>query len=164
MLSFGLRTSVACWVGVLRAPLHHQRHRQRQRLPSARLRLRAEQELRRRNIDPEVTTGYDHTVGAGNPLFRSLLLPSDIGDGIHDIRGFDANDHLVLLGDDVHGGTSFDFGVNGLSRFRVTGTQTPITTFVDPSAIPEAPTLALALLSVLALRLRPARRLSVRRR
>lgn len=128
-------------------------------------------------IDPEVAIGYDYEIGAGNPNFASVLLPTDIGDGIYDVWGFDDLDQLVLLADDLHGGQSFDFAPGGVSRFRVTGietsealdpnnttafitgltftgagkftgTQTPITTFVDPNRMPAAPTLVLTLLGL----------------
>lgn len=34
-------------------------------------------------IDPVLAVGYDYTVGAGDPLFRSVVLPGDIGDGAY---------------------------------------------------------------------------------
>ena len=125
-------------------------------------------------IDPEVAIGYDYATGLGDPNFRSLLLPN-IGDGLFDIYGYDINGLLTLLADDWHAGVVFDFGVNGVNRFRVldieasanldpnsatafvtgltftgagqfTGTQTPITINVD---VPEPSVWALASIGLL---------------
>ena len=121
-------------------------------------------------IDPEVAVGYDYATGAGDPNFRSVVLPTGIGDGIYDILGLDAFGQWQLLADDISGGQVFDFGSDGLSKFRVlgvetdaalnplnttafvtgltftangtfSGTQKPIT--VEIAAVPEPPTLAL---------------------
>ncbi len=121
-------------------------------------------------IDPEVAVGYDYAIGAGDPQFRSVVLPTDIGDGLYDILGLDAMGRWQLLADDISGGVVFDFGSEGRSSFRVlgiettaaldplnttafitglsftrngrfSGTQTPIT--MDIAAVPEPPTLAL---------------------
>ena len=75
-------------------------------------------------IDPEVAIGYDYAIGSGNPNFKSVSLPTDIGDGLYDIFGYDPLDHLVLLAHDLAGGSMFDFGTNGVSRFRVMGIET----------------------------------------
>lgn len=136
-------------------------------------------------IDPDVAIGYDYEIGQGDPNFRSVLLPTGIGDGLFDIWGFGPNDALMLLADDIAGGVVFDFGAAGVSRFRVdgietsagldpanttafvtgltftgtgmfTGTQTPLTVQL---AVPEpsAPGLvALALLGLAAARCRQA--------
>lgn len=130
-------------------------------------------------IDPEVAIGYDYAIGAGDPLFQSVLLPN-VGDGLFDIFGFDAAGNLVLLADDWAAGDVFDFGAGGIDRFRVlgieasagldplnttafitgltftgagqfTGTQTPITVTID---VPEPPVWALVLMGLLALRRR----------
>lgn len=74
-------------------------------------------------IDPLVATGYDYEIGLGNPSFRSVSLPF-IGDGLFDLFGFDALGNLIQLADDFHAGDIFDFGANGVSRFRVTGIET----------------------------------------
>lgn len=75
-------------------------------------------------IDPAVAIGYDYAIGLGDPNFQSVSLPLGIGDGLFDIFGFDNLDHLVLLAHDWLGGTAFDFGLGGVSRFRVTGIET----------------------------------------
>lgn len=75
-------------------------------------------------IDPDVAVGYDYAIGLGDPNFQSVTLPDGIGDGLFDIYGFDALDHLILLADDWAGGNPFDFGAGGIGRFRVTGIET----------------------------------------
>jgi hypothetical protein len=131
-------------------------------------------------IDPEVAVGYDYKVGAGDPNFRSVLLPTGIGDGLYDVWGLDANgQQTVLLADDLAGGVNFDFGLLGVSAFRVlgievaagldpanttafitglsfvssgrfSGTQTPIT--VNTDVVPEPSSLALVALALWAAR------------
>ncbi len=81
-------------------------------------------------IDPEVAVGYDYAVGAGDPQFRSVVLPTDIGDGLYDILGLDAMGQWQLLADDINGGQVFDFGSEGRSIFRVLGIET--TAALDP--------------------------------
>lgn len=138
------------------------------------------------HIDPEVAVGYDYAIGAGNPNFASVALPAGIGDGLFDIYGFDPLNQLVLLADDWQAGQVFDFGPNGVDRFRVlgietgamldpanttafvtaltftaagqfTGTQTPITVDLGGGTVPEPATWLLAPLALgLALR-RPRR-------
>ncbi len=121
-------------------------------------------------IDPEVAVGYDYATGAGDPNFRSVVLPTGIGDGLYDIFWLNGLSQWQLLADDISGGQAFDFGPDGLKTFRVlgietsaalnplsttafitgltftgngtfSGTQTPIT--LDIGAVPEPPTLAL---------------------
>ena len=81
-------------------------------------------------IDPDVAIGYDYAIGAGDPLFQSVVLPVGIGDGIYDVYGFDLLNNLVLLADDLLGGSVFNFGVGGVDRFRVTDIE--ISAGLDP--------------------------------
>lgn len=126
-------------------------------------------------IDPLVAIGYDYAIGQGNPNFRTLDLPDDIGDGLYDIFRDDGLGGLSLLAHDWSGANVFDFGASGVSRFRVmgietsagldpasttafvtgltftgagqfTGTQTPISVDVDFD-VGEPPTLGLAFLA-----------------
>ncbi|MEO8924654.1 MAG: PEPxxWA-CTERM sorting domain-containing protein, partial [Caldimonas sp.] len=121
-------------------------------------------------IDPAVAVGYDYRIGAGNPDFKSVLLPTGIGDGKYDIFGLSTTGQTTLLAHDWLGGAVFDFGTLGVDAFRIggidesagldpsnvtafvtgltfendgvfTGTQTPLT--VD--AVPEPETYALLL-------------------
>ena len=126
-------------------------------------------------IDPAVATGYDYRIGAGNPDFKSVVLPTGIGDGLYDIYGLAGGGRLTLLAHDWAGGAVFDFAGAGVSEFMVrgietsaglnpadptafvtgltfegdglfTGTQTPIT--ADVGAVPEPGTNALLLLGM----------------
>lgn len=75
-------------------------------------------------IDPVVAVGYDYEIGVGDPNFQTVVLPSGIGDGLFDIFGFDSVGDLVLLAQDWLAGAVFNFGVGGVSRFRVTDIET----------------------------------------
>lgn len=134
-------------------------------------------------IDPDVAVGYDYAIGDGDPNFRSVRLPVGIGDGLYDIYGYDVSNNLVLLESEWIGGSVYDFGASGVSRFRVTdietsagldpndttafitglvftgignftGTQTPITQFV--SDVPEPSTFVLMFFALGGLILRRA--------
>lgn len=123
-------------------------------------------------IDPVVAIGYDYRIGAGDPSFLSVVLPTGIGDGLYDIFGLDALNNATLLAHDWAGGSVFQFGGAGVTAFRIggieesagldpdnvtgfvtgltfarnglfTGTQTPIT--IDVSAVPEPQTYLLVL-------------------
>ena len=132
-------------------------------------------------IDPAVATGYDYRIGAGNPSFRSVVLPTGVGDNLFDIFGLSSTGQATLLQHNWLGGAVFDFGASGVDAFRIggiepsagldpanvtsfvtgltftgdgffTGTQTSITT--DVAAIPEPETYALFLLGLGALGMR----------
>jgi hypothetical protein len=77
-------------------------------------------------IDPAVATGYDYRIGAGNPDFKSVVLPTNVGDGLYDIYGLGTGNQTTLLAHDWAGGTVFDFAGDGVSAFRVSG--------IDPAA------------------------------
>jgi len=129
-------------------------------------------------IDPAVAVGYDYVIGAGDPSFRSVVLPTGIGDGLYDIFGLGENGSATLLAHDWAGGATFEFGASGVTAFRVggievgagldpldttafvtgltftgaglfTGTQTPLT--VDVAAVPEPETYALFLAGLAAI-------------
>ena len=82
-------------------------------------------------IDPDVAVGYDYASGIGDPNFQSVVLPIGIGDGLYDLFGYDNVNNLVLLAGNLAGGTPFNFGGGGVSRFRVTGIET--TAGLDPA-------------------------------
>lgn len=74
-------------------------------------------------IDPDVAVGYDYATGAGDPNFKSVVLPTGIGDGHYQLWGFNGNTPVLLV-DDLAGGTPYSFASGGVSRFRVTGIET----------------------------------------
>jgi hypothetical protein len=75
-------------------------------------------------IDPLLAVGYDYQIGAGNPNFKTVMLPTGIGDGWYEIYMWDNGGWIKLA--DIEGGKKYDFGLNGLDRFRVLG--------IEPSA------------------------------
>lgn len=130
-------------------------------------------------IDPEVAVGYEYAVGDGDfdPSFLTVDLPDDIGDGLYDIAVRDLFGQWVTVAHDWRGSDVFNFGPDGVRRFRVTGietsaglnpasttafitgltftgagsftgTQTPLT--VTLNDVPEPPTLTLLALAGLA--------------
>ena len=122
--------------------------------------------------DPAVAVGYDYVIGAGDPSFRSVVLPTGIGDGLYDIFALGENGSTTLLAHGWAGGATFEFGASGVTGFRVggievgagldpldttafvtgltfTGTQTPLT--VDVAAVPEPETYALFLAGLAAI-------------
>lgn len=82
-------------------------------------------------IDPYVAVGYTYATGAGDPNFRSVLLPVGIGDGLYDLFGFDSAGVLQLLAGNLAGGVAYDFGTAGVDRFRVTGIE--VSAGLDPA-------------------------------
>lgn len=89
-------------------------------------------------IDPFFAIGYDYEIGAGDPLFASVLLP-DIGDGEFELWLFDMADNPFNTGITILANTLFDFttelgafgiGAEGLDKFRILGIET--TAELDP--------------------------------
>jgi hypothetical protein len=84
-------------------------------------------------IDPLVAVGFDYQTASGNPNFRSVLLPTDIGDNLFDLWLWDGTewDDTSL---DLAGGVEFLFtslvGPEGVDRFRITGIEP--SELVDP--------------------------------
>ena len=74
-------------------------------------------------IDPDVAVGYDYATGAGDPNFKSVVLPTGIGDGHYQLWGFNGSTPVLLVAD-LAGGTPYSFASGGVSRFRVTGIET----------------------------------------
>ena len=73
-------------------------------------------------IDPDVAVGYDYQVAVGNPLFRSVTLPTGVGDGMFGLWLWDGTQwvdtELALAG-----GVEHLFRGMGLDRFRITGIE-----------------------------------------
>jgi hypothetical protein len=75
-------------------------------------------------IDPIVAIGYDYQIGAGDPNFASVLLPTGIGDGQYDLFLFDLGiGDYVDTGIDLTGGVQFFFDEGGVDRFRILGIE-----------------------------------------
>ncbi|MGH9553613.1 MAG: PEP-CTERM sorting domain-containing protein, partial [Terriglobales bacterium] len=71
-------------------------------------------------IDPAVAVGYHYAVGAGNPLFADVTLPTGIGDSMYTLS-FDGQSFTLA------GGVNFDFTkyfTGGVEAFDVTGIET----------------------------------------
>ena len=73
-------------------------------------------------IDPLLAIGYDYAIGAGDPNFASVLLPTGIGDNLFDLflwngtSFFDSGINLV-------GGVQFFFAALGVDRFEIRGIE-----------------------------------------
>ncbi len=114
--------------------------------------------------DPMPAVGFDFEIGAGDPNFATVTLPTGIGDNQFDLFLFDTGvANFVDSGIDLTGGIEYAFGGLGMDRFRIlgiessgglvptfntdlsfvaggqfTGSMTPIT-----ASVPEPATLAL---------------------
>lgn len=72
-------------------------------------------------IDPLVAVGYDYQIGAGDPNFQTVLLPTGIGDGSYELYIWMDGGWVKVA--DIEGGEKYDFGANGVDRFRVLGIE-----------------------------------------
>lgn len=75
------------------------------------------------HIDPVLAIGYDYMAGVGDPFFRTVSLPVDIGDGLYELWLWNGAD-WTLAAADLPGGVVHDFGASGVDRFRVLGIET----------------------------------------
>jgi len=75
-------------------------------------------------IDPFVATGYDYAIGAGDPLFSSVKILSDVGDGLYDLYLFDANLGDFAFAQMLHTDELFNFAGAGIDKFRILGIET----------------------------------------
>jgi len=73
-------------------------------------------------IDPLVAIGYDYAIGAGDPNFASVILPTGIGDNLFDLYLFNGIDYLFE--NILTGGDFFTFDPEGVDRFRILGIET----------------------------------------
>ncbi|MEF7613517.1 PEP-CTERM sorting domain-containing protein [Aquincola sp. MAHUQ-54] len=71
-------------------------------------------------IDPVVAVGYEYTIGAGDPNFASVLLPS-IGDGQYQLHLWDGAGWVAA--GSLLAGERFDFAPGGVGSFRITGIE-----------------------------------------
>jgi hypothetical protein len=79
-------------------------------------------------VDPVIAIGYDYVVTSG-PNFASVLLPS-IGDNIYDLWLWDGAQY-VDSGTNLTAGSSHDFGLAGVDRFRIMGIE--VDALLDPT-------------------------------
>ena len=73
-------------------------------------------------IDPLVALGFDYAIGANDPFFESVTLPTGVGDNLFDLWLWDGaawND----TGLDLVGGQQHVFGLGGVDRFRILGIE-----------------------------------------
>ncbi len=76
-------------------------------------------------IDPLVAIGYDYQIGAGDPNFASVLLPTGIGDNLFDLWLWDGTQNAFIDSlIDLTGGTEHIFSTGGVDRFRILGIET----------------------------------------
>lgn len=80
-------------------------------------------------IDPDVAVGYDYYVDGGSN-FAQVMLPTGFDDDMFEVWLFDGSD-WVSQGV-VTAGTVYNFGVNGVSEFRITGIDA--LNMVDPTS------------------------------
>lgn len=80
-------------------------------------------------IDPLLAVGYDYAIGnAADPKFKSVVLPTGIGDGLYDIYIWNGSEYVIFVSG-AQGGQSYDFNldpdadVEGVDRFRVLGIE-----------------------------------------
>lgn len=71
-------------------------------------------------IDPLIATGYDYLIGAGDPLFASVTLPTGIGDDWFELWLWDGMQWA--FSDMLAGGVAHAFGL-GVDRFRILGIE-----------------------------------------
>lgn len=82
-------------------------------------------------IDPLLAIGYDYGIGDPNdPKFKSVVLPSGIGDGLYDIYIWDGVQYVLFMAN-VQGGQTINFDVDGEDRFRVLGIE--LSAGLDPA-------------------------------
>lgn len=86
---------------------------------------------RRMFIDPVLAVGYDYILNSG-PNFRTVLLPTGVGDDVYDLWLHDTAsnaffDSLI----DIMGGQVYDFGAGGVNRFSIRGIE--LSANLDPN-------------------------------
>ena len=74
-------------------------------------------------IDPLVAIGYDYAIGAGDPRFASVRLPTGIGDNLFDLFLWNGTS-FADSGIDLTGGSQYIFGDVGVDQFRILGIET----------------------------------------
>jgi hypothetical protein len=75
-------------------------------------------------LDPLVAIGYDFQIGAGDPNFASVLLPTGIGDNLYQLLLWNSATSTYEVTTTLTGGLSYLFGGSGVDRFRILGIET----------------------------------------
>lgn len=78
-------------------------------------------------IDPLVATGFTYAIGIGDPNFKSVLIPTQYGDGLYDVLIWNGTDWANIK-ENLGVNETFDFTLNGylngVEKFRVAGIET----------------------------------------
>jgi hypothetical protein len=72
-------------------------------------------------IDPVAAIGYEYAIGAYDPNFASVTLPSGIGNNLYDLYLF--NGYKYFFKARVEGGVPYNFGRRGVDRFLILGIE-----------------------------------------
>lgn len=83
-------------------------------------------------IDPAVAVGYEYAIGAGNPNFASVILPTGIGNNRYDLYLFKGTKYSFKAR--LKGGIPYTFPSGGVDRFLILGIER------DASLDPNNPT------------------------
>ena len=77
-------------------------------------------------IDPVVATGFSYATGAGDPNFKSVQVPSSVGDGLYEVWVWDGSGWQQVASD-LAAGIGFDFTAHGFAagvdRFQIRGIE-----------------------------------------
>lgn len=77
-------------------------------------------------IDPLVATGFSYFTDAGDPNFKSVVIPAAYGDGLFEVMVWDGSNWITTK-TALQTNETFDFTANGYSsgvdRFRITGIE-----------------------------------------
>jgi hypothetical protein len=74
-------------------------------------------------IDPLVATGFTYMIGAGDPNFASVDLPTGIGDNLFQLFLWNGTD-FIDSGNVLTGGIEYSFAGSGVDRFQIRGIET----------------------------------------
>ena len=74
--------------------------------------------------DPPYALGYDYAIvpGTNMPNFKTVTL-LNIGDGLFDLYLFDSNQNQFVFTQTIKGLETYDFGPQGVDRFRILGIE-----------------------------------------
>jgi hypothetical protein len=77
-------------------------------------------------IDPVVATGFSYATGAGDPNFKTVQVPSNVGDGLYEVWTWSGGGWQQSTSS-LAAGASFDFTAHGFAsgvdRFQIRGIE-----------------------------------------